>query len=432
MKNFSQFLNRKLIVAILAFVLVTCLITAIVRLRVDPERVSPDFIQFWTAAKLLSSGQDPYDASLQAEIQRGLGWDRSDHGLGVYDFLPYFYPPWIGLACIPLLPLGYPLAKLTWFVLNLEFLLLAAYLIAGTVQGIPRRIAVICVVGFGPSLLTTAMGQVSPLILLLIASAWALLERGRQDLAAGSLLAIATTKPQLTGILILGLLCRSAMTRRWDVLRGFSVTFVGLCAICFLASPGWPLAMVRATRITPLPDLPFPGCGCSWLITLKALGLHNPLLMCGYLAMAIPLGIAVLRFALDRERGWDELICLSLIASFFIVPYVRYYDVPILLIPVLVVAGSHSAELVGAALMAAVMFVPYLQYFSLFSRYPRIQLIGYEYTYFWIPALIGFGWFYSTSRKMRRMTDLDCQKRAHAGAMSPQRVGQAKTISPSR
>ncbi|MGD0041347.1 MAG: glycosyltransferase family 87 protein, partial [Isosphaeraceae bacterium] len=38
---------------------------------------------YWTAGKLVASGQSPYDVDRQIEIQRALGWDRSINGRGV-------------------------------------------------------------------------------------------------------------------------------------------------------------------------------------------------------------------------------------------------------------------------------------------------------------------------------------------------------------
>ena len=87
-------------------------------------KMFPDYITYWTAGKLVASGQSPYDVDRQIEIQRDLGWDRSINGRGVLDFLPYYYPPWFALGCTLLVPLGFEGGKLAWFFLNLELLFL--------------------------------------------------------------------------------------------------------------------------------------------------------------------------------------------------------------------------------------------------------------------------------------------------------------------
>src|SRR5262245_13695997 len=93
------------------------------------EGMFPDVICYWSAADLLAAGQNPYDIDLQQRVQEEYGWDREEHGFGIYDFLPYYYPPWFGLAWVAFLPLGFPAAKLAWFFLNVELVLGAGYLL---------------------------------------------------------------------------------------------------------------------------------------------------------------------------------------------------------------------------------------------------------------------------------------------------------------
>src|SRR3954451_19030601 len=95
-------------------------LAALFCLTLSVERICPDFIQFWTAATLIARGQNPYDPGLQAGVQAGLGWTRASDGLGVWDFLPYYYPPWFGATFVPFLPMGYRAAKVAWLVINLE------------------------------------------------------------------------------------------------------------------------------------------------------------------------------------------------------------------------------------------------------------------------------------------------------------------------
>ncbi len=63
------------------------------------EKIDPDYICYWAAGKIVASGQSPYDEALQTEIQHERGWDKATDGLGHYDFLPYYYPPWFAAGC---------------------------------------------------------------------------------------------------------------------------------------------------------------------------------------------------------------------------------------------------------------------------------------------------------------------------------------------
>src|SRR5262249_5594112 len=153
----------------------------------------------------------------------GLGWNRQTNGRGVLDFLPYYYPPWFGLACTPLVPLGYEAAKTAWFFINLEVLLLAGWLLTGAVPGLPRSVPLVAVPLFFPSFQSLILGRTSLLILFLAALAWRLLE-GHWDRAAGVVLAGLTTKPQLTAVLVLALVLWALRRRRWGVIAGGAVT----------------------------------------------------------------------------------------------------------------------------------------------------------------------------------------------------------------
>ena len=77
------------------------------------------------------------------------------------------------------------------------------------------------------SVISLFVGQTLILILFLVAFAWRLLQRG-SDHAAGAVLACLTTKPQLTGVLVLLLLLWSARQRRWAVVRGFALALAAL------------------------------------------------------------------------------------------------------------------------------------------------------------------------------------------------------------
>ena len=63
------------------------------------ENMVPDFVCYWAAGEAIASGHSPYEVGLQAGIQRRCGWDKLRDGLGKYDFLPYYYPPWFAAGC---------------------------------------------------------------------------------------------------------------------------------------------------------------------------------------------------------------------------------------------------------------------------------------------------------------------------------------------
>jgi hypothetical protein len=391
------------------------------------ENLVPDFICYWAAGELIASGHSPYDIELQAEVQGRCGWDKSRDGLGKYDFLPYYYPPWFAAGCALLLPLGYQGAKIAWFFINLELLLLSACLLRDAVPGLPRSIPLVTVPIFVFSVIALFVGQTLVLILFLVALAWRLIEHGR-DHAAGAVLACLTTKPQLTGVLVLLLLLWSARQRRWAIVKGFALTLTALGLASALFVPWWPIAMIRAGQQTPPPTTYIPWIGTTWFLILKTVGLSSWSLGISYCGVAIPFFILVTWRAIDRSRPLEDTIALGLLAPFVVAPYGRHYDFPVLLIPIYVLLARRLSEIAGAILLFALVILPYVHFGILVrfrQKYPGNVRLFPEFTFFWVPVLLVLIWLAteaSAARYRRRIQS--ASETDEASRASEQTVGQ--------
>ena len=370
------------------------------------EKMFPDYITYWTAGKLVASGQSPYDVNRQFQIQRDLGWDRSIIGRGVLGFLPYYYPPWFALGCTLLVPLGFEGGKIAWFFLNLEMLFFSCFVLRDAVPGVPRSIAPAAVPLCLFSVEALIAGQTAILILFLAALAWRLLDRHR-DRAAGVVLACLTTKPQLAAVLVLALGVWGVRQRRWGVFHGFAATLASLCLASGVVAPSWPMEMLSATRRTLPPTEYFPWLGNTWFLILRTLGLRSWSLWVLFLAVALPFLRAVVRTAVNPLRPVRDVIALGLLAAFF-VAYGRDYDFPVLWIPALVLIGDRLSEKAAAALLVGLIVIPYLQ-FILLVRYSRLIIPEVDFyiecTYFWVPALLAILWFATDSRQRPSATE---------------------------
>jgi len=366
-------------------------------------KIAPDYICYWAAGKIVAAGQSPYDDALQTQIQHERGWDKATDGLGHFDFLPYYYPPWFAAGCALLVPLGYDGAKAAWFALNLELLLLAGYLLRDAVPGVPRSVPPLAIPLFGLSVVALFVGQTSILMLFLLALAWKLMKRGNDHLA-GAVLACLTTKPQLAAALVLALLIWCTRQRRWRVVLGFAATLAALALLGAWIVPAWPIEMLRAAERTPPPTAYFPWIGTTWLLALKTAGLHSWGLWGLYLAAALPFLVVLLRAALDRSRPLEEILSLGLIAPFILAPYGRHYDFPVLLIPVLVLIGRRLSETAGTALLVGLLVLPYVNLGIIIAfreRYPSTVRLFPEWTFLWVPLLVSAIWF-ATGRRLPR------------------------------
>jgi hypothetical protein len=359
------------------------------------EKITPDYICYWAAGKLVAEGRSPYDEALQTKIQQGRGWDRVKDGLGKYDFLPYYYPPWFAAGCALLVPLGYDGAKAAWFFLNLELLLLSGYLLRDAVPGLPRSVPPVMVPVFALSVVALFVGQTSILMLFLVTLAWKLMGLGR-DRLAGAVLAGLTTKPQLAAFVVLAVLIWSARQRRCGVLTGFAAALLALSLFGAAIVVDWPLEMLRAADRTPPPTAHFPWIGTTWLLALKTAGLRSWPLWGLYLAIALPFSVVLLRTALDRARPLEDILSLGLIAPFILAPYARHYDFLVLLIPTFVLIGRRLSEKAGTALLMVLLFLPYINLLIIVEfreRNPSTVRLFPEWTFLWIALLVTATWF---------------------------------------
>jgi hypothetical protein len=388
---------------------------------VSSGMVGSDFLCFWAAGEIVASGRSPYDAELQARIQQEHGWDKTTLGLGIYDFLPYYYPPWAALVCAALTPLGYTAAKFVWVFLNIELTFLAGFLLrdaaakrascetaslrqarrlawagCGRLEGpkVPPAVALLVVPVFLFTVLAVLLGQPVMMLFFLLVLVWRLLDK-RWDWLAGGVLVWLTHKPQLSLILILALLLWSARQRRWGVVGGFLVTLAVMSVACALVVPTWPVQMLKALETLP-PTHYYPWIGTSWPLVLQTFDLSGWAFWAAYLIVALPFTGFVVWTAVRRETPLSDVLSLSLLAAFVVAPYARHYDFPFLLIPLLVLVERKLSRAAGAAVSAALVVVPYVQIVLLAhlkERFGPIFKWHGEITFLWVPVLLAVVWF---------------------------------------
>jgi hypothetical protein len=398
-----------------ALTLLALLLAGLGRAALAWDALFPDVICYWTAGKSLAAGQSPYDPGRQARIQQEYGWDKETTGRGTYDFLPYYYPPWFGLLWVLLVPLGYEGAKFAWFFLNVELSLVTGYLLRHNLPGVAPRIPMVLVPVCAFTLACVLLGQTTMLVFFLITLSWSLLRQHR-DGAAGVALAWLTIKPQLTAVLLLGILIWLVRQRRWRAVQTYFATLALFCLVCTLIVPSWPIEMWEAPRQTPSPTEHYPWIGNTWFLLLKALGLQGWALWGLYLAGALAFLTAVLRTALDRGAALSDLLGWGILAAFFVAPYARHYDFPVLLIPALLL-GNRLPQLASAGLIMALVVVPYVQFFLL-TYFKALSDPGgpflLEATFFWVPALLAVLWLIVAGRQR--------QARPHPLPVAPRQV----------
>ncbi|HEV2399229.1 MAG TPA: glycosyltransferase family 87 protein [Candidatus Sulfotelmatobacter sp.] len=202
---------------------------------------SPDFRIFYTAGRMLRSGEGHvlYADDVQKKIQREFAGAAVARG----GPLPYNHPPFEVLLFLPLIYLPYLLAYGAWFLINLLLVAAGIYCVRSRLPTLICNfglIAILAPLAFFPIAYALMQGQDSILLLALYSLAYMALRR-KQDLHAGVWLGLGLFKFHLVLPFAFILLLR----RRW-------LTLIGMFLIaCVEGITSWLLVGGRELLIYP-------------------------------------------------------------------------------------------------------------------------------------------------------------------------------------
>lgn len=217
--------------------------------RIIPARWS-DLYPQWTGVKAALHGENPYSQTVTDQIEQGMyghvlqpeeKWDRQR----------FVYPAHL------IFLLG-PATVLPWWLVRLLFSLLAPPAIAATLWiwlrvlglrlGPWQKIALyVLTLGSWPAIWAYQQTQPTILISLLIALGVLLFRQGR-DFWSGLMVALATTKPNLVGLVALWLAYLALRDRRWKWIASAVLWTAALAAATELVVPGWISEWLRTVR----------------------------------------------------------------------------------------------------------------------------------------------------------------------------------------
>ncbi len=199
-----------------------------------------DFYPRWRGTRaLLLDGQDPYSEEVTLEIQQDMYGRpaREDE-----DQVAFAYPLYVALLILPFALLPYPLAQAFWLSALILAALAALLVLLRTLDWNPHPAALVGLalwsVLFYPTARSAILGQISIVVLVLVALAlWAL--KGGHSLLAGFLLGLSTVKPQLVFLIVPFLILVSSRRGDHRLLGGFLSTVAILLAVTCILLPTW-------------------------------------------------------------------------------------------------------------------------------------------------------------------------------------------------
>lgn len=326
--------------------------------------LNDDFLAYWSAARLLASGGDPYDPAALLAVQRSIGWH---HNMPV----PVWYGPWVLAAMMPIGLLPYWPARVGWMLVQLASLLIAATILWRLYGGaVTTRLPLLLVTAFAPSLQCLLEGQITPLILLGFTGFLAL-ERRRSDWLAGAALLPLSAKPLTLYLAILAIGVWSLRARRRKVLGGLALA-VALASLAAVAvNPAVFDEWMRFSAVhSPLARTYTPTLGS---ILRRCFGVDRRWL--AYLPAAIGLAWCVARWrrygpGADWKREFPSLAFTSLLTA----PFAWSHDALVLFPAVVQVAVVRwdpadrafwlvaNASAIGLFPLLRYQQIPYLLY----------------------------------------------------------------------
>ena len=209
-----------------------------------------DFIQYWSAWRLISSGQNPYDPGLLYETQMALMPTLSE-------LIFSWNPPWTFTLLAPFLAFPFSIAAKLWCLFQIAILLFVAAKGSKALRAPPLSTlgAAFAALFFLPSLYSIRYGQLGTLFALAL-TCFLLSVNSRRYLLAGLSLLPLSVKPHLfillviPGVLWLTQIPRESAKRFLGGAIGGLVALVGITLILSPSSLSWWLTAVTDSSET--------------------------------------------------------------------------------------------------------------------------------------------------------------------------------------
>lgn len=384
--------------AVVKVVLVLGFVVALLSASVELSAVdinSPqdtDFLEYYSAYRLITGGENPYDPVRLLAVQQELGANRDTP-------LMMWNPPWTLILLDPLLRLPLPISAKIWMVLNLTLVLASVYLVFQSCDRRSRGAAAgLLVTGFSffPIWNAVALGQVSVVLTFAVCVLlWALTE-GRYGYA-GLALAILSIKPHLTFLLAVAVFCWALYTRCFRLMIWWGALLLLLVVAAEVRLPGsinfWINAFSAGDDGTHV-------AVSQWRVATGTGGLVMMLeLLLGskpvWLMRAVPLfSSTMLAFWLLLRRPairWDSALPILVMLSVVLSPFGWVFDHSVMLVAPLFIAawGLDSRVKLKQSLLILTLVIG----LSGVTLLLRITCLNQHHHFFWFPLALLAVWF---------------------------------------
>jgi len=315
------------------------------------------YARWYGTRELLVRGRDPYSMEITREIQMGF-YGRPLDPKNKNDPKQqegFAYPLYVAFLMAALAQLPFPVAQeiSRWLLLLAIAVSVPLWSSAvGTRINVAALVAaMVLAVGSYPAVMEFYQQNLAALIVFLLAAAAACLARGWL-IVAGFLLALATVKPEISGLIIAWLLCWSLcrIRERGRLVLSFVISLAVLIFCTELYLPHWPthfLEALRAYAATETDPSILQAIFTGWVALVVSVGL--------LVAVAFRAWRTRTSKAGSEQFGWTLALVSS--CTVVLIPKIAAYNqlvlIPALLLLVAKWAGRRSFGLLARSAVKA-------------------------------------------------------------------------------
>jgi hypothetical protein len=318
--------KKKLSLPIIIFLVLLILLSAVISIYLASANQSYrnlDFFTFWLGGRMAGSGQDVYNQSLWVGNHTLFGstWIENPY---------YVYPLSTAILAIPFGMMDIRIASVIWLFLSMLAIIAGVLLMLALWQKANwQAYIVLFIFGtflFRPTFLCLSNGQIDGFLFCLMAGALYLFSHNKRGIAC-FLLALLLLKPNIGGPIIALLLLYAAL---------------GILLLPLFFDPDWIGKYILVGLHKSADNNLFPN-----LRGLAGLIVHESpmwtIVVWGLLGLSIIVGLIFVYLKLRQKFDWSTVLVVAIPVTLLVTPYLRAYDLMLLLIPILEIT-RHLVE----------------------------------------------------------------------------------------